>query len=174
MWENFDVVRDRLSSYKVYPEAKYKTVRGLPMQEQNLEQKVRQYWADKSISNAEKLKGFDLDLSKFDPRNTNNMELRKISNALESLGIVDQSTGGWFGGANLEFNSLGNEINKYKKVDLIEYFDGHLEFYKRELSSGYSIVKDAQTSLYTAISVLQALKEYALEVRANSLVDTTA
>ena len=119
-------------------------------------------------ANAEKLKGFDLDLSKFDPRNTNNMELRKISNALEGLGIVDQSTGGWFGGANLEFNSLGNEINKYKKVDLIEYFDGHLEFYKRELSSGYSIVKDAQTSLYTAISVLQALKEYALEMRANS------
>ncbi|MGV8919832.1 MAG: hypothetical protein ACOH2R_18855 [Pseudomonas sp.] len=174
MWENFDAVRERLSNYSSYPDAKYKTVRGLPPQEQNLEQKVRQYWADKSISNAEKLKGFDLDLSNFDPRNTNNMELRKISNALDDLGIIDRSTGGWFGGSDLEFNSLGNEINKYKKVDLIDYFDGCLEYYKLKLSSGYSIVKDSQTGLYTALSVLQALTEYAQTSRANSLINTSA
>ena len=174
MWGNFDAVRERISGYNCFPDPKYKTVRGLPKQEENVEQKLRQYWADKTIPNSVKLEGLDIDLSKFDPKNTSNKEMRDITRKLSELGILDDSTCGWLHGVDVEFNSLGNEINIGKKTDLFAYFERHLKIYSSEISAGYTIVKDAQTSLFTAVSVVKALQERGEMLRTGSLVDANA
>lgn len=172
MWQNFDQICTRIRSYAYVPDNKFITSRGLPAQEANIEQKLRQYWADETIPNAIKLEGFDIDLSGFDPENTSNEFMRKVTVKLYEMGILDNGTTGWLCGVDCEFDSVGNEINIGKKTNIFAYFDRHLEFYKDEISAGRNGVRDAQASLYTAISVVMALQERAKEKQPASLIDT--
>lgn len=173
MLENFDLVRDRLSSYACVSDRQFRIPYGLSGQEEeSVDQKLRQYWADKSIPNAVKLEGFDLDLSTFDPENTSNKEMRKITTVLYSMGILDRSSSYWIDGVQAEFNSSGKEINIGKKTNLFAHFEACLEYHKSEISAGRTMTKILQTSLNTAISVVLALQERAKQPRAASLVDT--
>ncbi|MDB6143016.1 MAG: hypothetical protein JWP80_2060 [Pseudomonas sp.] len=174
MWENFDVVSARIKDYAYAPDGKFKTVRGLPALEENVEQKLRQYWADKTVPDSKKLEGFEYDLSKFDPKNISNREIRQISVALEEMGIIDRVTGTWLSATNLEFDRYGNEINIDKKVNLFKHYDFCLGVYEQEISAGLTFLTDVQTSLYTAISVVMALQERAKAPPSVSLIDTNA
>lgn len=122
MIQNFVEIRQRLSAYTVAPDDRFRTRSGATEQEESIKTKVRQYWADTSISNAEKLKGFDMDLSGFDPRNTTNRQLREIGNTLADMGIVDYATSGWLSGIDVDFDAQGNEISLDKKVNMYSYF----------------------------------------------------
>lgn len=174
MLQNFDLVSTRIKSYVCFPDNKFKTSRGLPAQEAEVEQKLRQYWADKTIPNSKKLEGLEYDLSKFDPENTSNKEMRKITELLASMGILDYGTTGWLDGVDLEFNHFGDEINIGKKTNLFANFDRQLKIYESEISAGKVFLNDEKTSLYTAISVVMALQERAKELRPAGLVDTKA
>jgi hypothetical protein len=174
MWENFDLVSDRFKSYVYTPDSNFKTPRGMPAQETNLEQKLRQYWADETIPNSKKLEGFEYDLSKFDPRNISNREARNICVALQNMGVIDRSTGAWLGGTNLEFDRYGNETNMDKKINLFKHYEFCLGVYEKEISAGLTFLTDVRTSLYTAISVVMALQERAKAPTSSSLLDTKA
>jgi hypothetical protein len=172
MWENFDRVNDRISHYTCVLDKKFKTPRGLPAQETNLEQKLRQYWADKSVPNAKKLEGFEYDLSTFDPRNTTNKEMTKIRAALENMGVIDRSTGCSLDGVDVEYDRFGHEIKTDKRVDLFAYFDRNLKIYESEIAAGRTFLTETRTALYTAISVVMALQERGKASRSASLINT--
>ena len=169
---NFDLVKERLENYSVFPDRKFRIESGLPSAEKDVEQKSRQYWADNSISNEAKLAGFEYDLSDFDPENTSNREMRDICWKLCELGIVDTWTASWMSSVNVEFNSLGNEINMGGKTNLFASFDSSLEYYKSEISAGKTYLKNVQTSLATAIYVVLALQERSKMSKEGALVDT--
>jgi len=174
MVQNFVEIRQRLSAYIVVPDERFRTQSGAPEQEESIKQKVRQYWADGSISNAQKLKGFTLDISGFDPRNTTNRRLREIGNVLADLGIIDYGTSGWLSGIDLEFDEQGNEVGLDNQVDMYEYFERQLEFLNKHISEGKGFARDTLTKLKTVISVTQALEEYAKTPRQKSLVNIRA
>lgn len=169
---NFAQIRDRISTYAYWPDKQFKVSSGGTEQEESIAQKLRQYWADDSISNASKLEGFEFDLSGFDPMNTSNREVTKISVALEEMGIIDCATGSWLRGAGSEFNDQGNQINKDKKTNAFEYFDNSFKFLKGYIAKGHDFAKETLTSLNTAIAVLLALQERAQASRSTSLIDT--
>lgn len=174
MMDNYDLVKARLESYTVMPDKNFRVETDLPPEEKDIEQKVGQYWADKSISNEERLAGFEYDLSNFDPENTSNIEMRAIAWKLCDRGIIDAGTASWLGGFDVEFNSQGNEINKGRKKDLFASFNRSLEFYKTEISAGNTNLKNVQRSLSTALLVLLALQERAQITRDKTLIDTHA
>lgn len=174
MLKNLVEITQRLRSYTAVPDNRFRTRSGAPDQEENVEQKVRQYWADESIPNEQKLKGFKLDISDFDPRNTTNRQMRKIGNALADMGIVDLGTSGWLSGIDLEFDALGNEINLDKKVDMYAYFERQLKFLNGYISEGHGFAKDTLTKLKTVISVTLALEERAKKTPEKSLVNIRA
>jgi hypothetical protein len=174
MVQNFSEIQRRLSSYAVVPDNRFKTQSGATEQEESIKQKVRQYWADDSIPNEQKLKGFKLDLSGFDPRNTTNRQLREIGNALADMGIVDYGTSGWLSGIDLEFDALGNEKSLDKKVDMYDYFERQLNFLNKYISEGHGFAKDTLTKLKTVMSVTLALEERAKQPNEKSLVNIRA
>lgn len=171
MIQNFVEIRQRLSTYAVVPDSRFRTQSGAPEQEESIKQKVRQYWADGSISNAQKLKGFTLDISGFDPRNTTNRQLREIGNVLADLGIVDYGTSGWLSGIDLEFDDQGNEVGLDKRVNMYDYFQRQLEVLNKHASEGEGYARDTLTKLKTVMSVTRALEEYAKNPRQKSLVN---
>ncbi|MEB0042739.1 MULTISPECIES: hypothetical protein [unclassified Pseudomonas] len=174
MISNFDLVSKRLDSYVCFPDRKFRGTSDLPSLEKDVEQKIRQYWADESISNEEKLADFDIDLSTFDPRSTSNLKMRVLCQQLYDKGLVDGSSLGFLDAINTEHNSLGNEINKDRPTNIIAHFDLCLAFYKQKIAEGYDDVKDVQSSLMTAISVLRALQERAQMDSDKSLIDIHA
>jgi hypothetical protein len=174
MLQNFAEIQRRLSSYVVVPDNRFKTQSGATEQEESIKQKVRQYWADGSISNQQKLKGFNLDIAGFDPRNTTNRQLREIGNTLADLGIIDYGTSGWLSGIDLEFDALGNETSLDKKVDMYDYFERQLSFLNKYISEGHGFAKDTLTKLKTVMSVTLALEERAKQPKEKSLVNIRA
>lgn len=173
MMDNYDVLSARMDSYVWYTDSKFRGTSDLPSQEKDVQQKIRQYWADESISNEAKLADFDMNLSGFDPENTSNLKMRDITQQLYDKGMVDPSSLRFLDAINTEHNSLGNEINKDRKTNLLAHFDDCLEFYKKEISSGRHYMKDVQSSLMTAISVLRALQERAQLDKSKFLINTT-
>ncbi|MFJ5299543.1 hypothetical protein ACIQAL_23860 [Pseudomonas sp. NPDC088368] len=171
MLQNFSEINRRLSTYAVLPDNRFRTQSGASEQEESVKQKVRQYWADESISNKEKLKGFNLDLSGFDPRNTTNRQLREIGNVLVDMGIIDYGTSGWLSGIDLDFDAQGNEISLDKKVDMYDYFERQLGFLNKHISEGHGFARDTLTKLKTVMSVTLALEEHANTPRERSLVN---
>jgi hypothetical protein len=174
MLQNFIEIRHRLSTYVVVPDQRFRTKSGAPEQEESIKQKVRQYWADESVSNAQKLKGFNMDISGFDPRNTTNRQMREIGNVLADMGIVDWDTAGWLSGVDLDFDAQGNEISLDKTVDMYDYFERQLSFLDKYISEGHSFAKDTLTKLRTVISVTLALEERAKTPPEKSLVNIRA
>lgn len=174
MMDNYDVSSARLDSYMCFADKKFRGTSDLSSQEKDVQQKIRQYWADESISNEAKLADFDMDLSGFDPENTSNLKMRDITQQLYDRGIVDPATLRFLDAINTEHNNLGNEINKGRETNLLAHFDDCLGFYKKEISSGRCYMKDVQSSLMTAISVLRALQERAQLDKSKFLINTTA
>jgi len=174
MIENLGLIRDRISTYNVVPDRQFRTTSGFTVQEESVTQKLRQYWADDSISNADKLQGFDLDLKDFDPRSASYKELSEISRALTDLGIIDHTTASGLRSAACEFDEQGNQINMDKKVDVFEYFDMSLEFLKKHIAEGHDFAKDTLTKLNLDITVMLALQERAELSRSSSMINTKA
>ena len=174
MLENLALVRERISSYTRDPDSRYRGSSGWSAEEESITQKLRQYWADDSISNEVKLRGFDMDLSTFDPRNTTFMELNKIALGLEALGIIDFTTGGVLTTADLEFDRQGNQINKDKKVDIFECLEFQLKHLKAYIAEGHDFANDTLVKLNAGITVMLALDERAKASRRGSLVNIEA
>lgn len=170
MIENLIQIRDRLSSYVALPAQRFETDSGYASYEESLKQKVRQYWADDNVSNQQKLNGFDLDISGFDPRHTTNRELRQISQVLIDIGVIDYDTAGCLGGVDLEFDDMGKEVNIDKGVDVYKSFERQFEFLNKYISEGHTFAKDTITKLKTAMSVMLALEERANNPPGKSLV----
>jgi hypothetical protein len=171
MIENFGLIKDRISAYTYVPDRQFRTSSGRSVEEESIAQKLRQFWADDSVSNSSKLEGFEFDLSGFDPMKTSSRELIKISLALEKLGIVDQTTGSWLGRVGSEFNDQGNQINMDKKTNAFEYFNNNLEFIKGYIAEGHDFAKDTLTGLNTVITVMLALQERAQASRTAGMID---
>ncbi|SEJ19142.1 hypothetical protein [Pseudomonas sp. NFR16] len=174
MLQNFSIIRERLSNYVVVPDRKFLTDSGASAEEESISQKVRQYWADETVSNAQKLKGFNLDISGFDPRNTTNRELREIGSVLVGLGIIDYGTSGWLSGIDIEFDAQGNEIGLNNPVDMYDYFERQLTFLSGCITEGRSFANDTLTKLKTVMSVTQALDERAKRPPPRALVNIRA
>ncbi|MFJ4141281.1 hypothetical protein [Pseudomonas sp. NPDC089734] len=172
MDENLIRVRDRLIHYELKAGERFKTDSGFKYEDEEVLQKLRQYWADETISNAVKLQGFDLDLSGFDPRNTSFNEMKGIGILLMDLGIIDQATRSGLDYAGVEFDAQGYQINKDKKVDAFEYLYHSLEFLKDGIRQGHGYMRDSVVKVDLAITVLLALEERAQKSRSASSVDT--
>jgi len=170
MIQNLLQIRDRLSAYTPVPIARFATDSGNSPQEESVKQKVRQYWADERISNAQRLRGFDLDISGFDPKNTTNREIRQIAGVLADMGNVDHDTAGWLGGIDLEFDAQGKEINLDKPVDAYAYFDSQLKALNKYIDEGNEFAKHTLVKLKTSITVMMALEERANQNSRMSLV----
>lgn len=80
------------------------------IEEENVAQKIRQYWADTTISDEEKLLGFEMDLADFDLRNTTFIELRGIALGLLALGVIDGTTAGVMANINTVRRRAGSEV----------------------------------------------------------------
>lgn len=173
LYANLERVSSRIAYYKAEPDQKFRGDSGFTLEEEDIFQKIRQYWADTSIPDEEKLRGFEMDLADFDPRNTTFMELRKISMGLEALGIVDNTTGGVLTRAYLDFDSKGNQINKDKKVDVFKYFDEQLENLKSYIAEGHDFANETLMKLNTGITVMLALEARAQAARGEFLLSTT-
>jgi hypothetical protein len=174
MYDNLERVRDRIAYYNPKPDARYRGDSGFNVEEENIAQKIRQYWADTTISNEEKLLGFEMDLADFDPRNTTFMELNRIALGLEALGIIDGTTGGVLTNIEIDYDSNGNQINKDKRVNVFETFDRSLEFLKGYIADGFDFANDTLIKLNAGITVMLALEARAQASRDARLVDTHA
>lgn len=168
---NLGKVDQRLKVYSAPPDARFNVKSGLSPQEELVKQRVRQYWADKDVSNLKKLEGLNIDLSGFDPRRTSNKQMMEIGVILADKGIIDGDLIGAISSINVEFDSLGKEINMGKEVDAYAYFDRQLEALGQYIAEGNDIGKTAMVELKTAISVMMALQEYAKAPKTRSLVN---
>lgn len=174
LYANLEIVRSRIEHYKAEPDKQFRGDSGFTLEEEAVFQKIRQYWADKTIPDDEKLRGFEMDLAEFDPRNTTFIELRTISLGLEALGLIDTTTGSVLSMVDLEFDAAGNQINMHKKVDVFDYFDGQLKFLKGYIAEGHDFANETLIKLNTGITVMLALEARAQSARGQFLVNTTA
>lgn len=159
--ENTVLINQRLTGYHCFLSQEFKAVLDRGPTDEVALQKLRQYWADENVPGVDKLKGFDYDLSTFDPRKTSRGELRKIANALSDMGIIDGIVASRLGGMNCEFDRYGQEINIDKPLDAVEFLDGGLEFLKGYIAEGRDFAKDEMLFTKTAINVILALQERA-------------
>ncbi|MGV8919523.1 MAG: hypothetical protein ACOH2R_17280 [Pseudomonas sp.] len=170
MIDNFNLISQRISSYFCAPDGSFKASMGYSAFEENVAQKLRQFWADKNIPNSEKLKDFDYDLSEFDPENTSFIELRDITNAMYDAGLIDDMSSSFLAGQGCEYNSLGNQINMDKKINVIEHLRLDIEHLNVLISEGRDYAKDTLTCINLSVTVILVLKERAEMMRASSLV----
>ena len=171
---NLSKVDQRLKTYVFIPDKRFEVKSGLSPQEEAVKQRVRQYWADDSISNVKKLEGLNLDLSGFDPRKTSNKQLRDIAAILAELGMIDGDLVGVVSGIDVQFDSQGKEINMTQQVDAYQFFDKELGVLRDVIREGNEFAKGALVELKAAISVVMALEEYAKSPRKRSLVNIKA
>jgi hypothetical protein len=174
MYDNLERVRDRIAYYNPEPDARYRGDSGFNVEEENVAQKIRQYWADTTISDEEKLLGFEMDLADFDPRNTTFIELRGIALGLLALGIIDGTTAGVMTNIDLDYDSEGNQTNKERRVDVFDNFDFHLRFLKGFIADGNDFANCTLIKLNAGITVMLALEARAQASRDARLVDTLA
>lgn len=174
MYSNLEVVRDRLAYYDRGPDMQFRTQSGFEREEEDVFQKVRQYWADERIPNEVKLLGFEMDLSNFDPRDTTFMELRTIRIGLQALGIIDPTTGGCIDGIDLEFDAMGDQINKDKRVNVFDYYERSLDFLKGYIADGHGFAEGTLVKLNTGITVMRALEERAKHQQLKAGIDIKA
>lgn len=168
--ENTELISQRLTGYHCFLSKEFKTVMDRGPTDEFTLQKLRQYWADESIPNVDKMKGFDYDLSTFDPRNTSRGELRKIASALAEKGIIDGVVASRLGGMNCEFDTNGREINIDKPLDAIKFLDEGLDFLKGYIAEGRDFAKDELLFTKTTISVILALQEHAKATKPKGVV----
>lgn len=168
---NLSKVQERLRVYSAVPDKQFNVRSGLNPQEEAVKQKVRQYWADKSIPDVKKLEGLNINLAGFDPRKTSNRQLREIGILLAEQGIIDGDLIGTMGGINVEFDALGKEINIDKEVNAYEFFTEQFGRLQGIIKEGNGMAKSAVVDLNTAVSVLRALEEHAKRPRERSLVN---
>jgi hypothetical protein len=171
---NLSKVQERLSVYVAGPYKRFETISGLSTEEQAVKQKVRQYWADESISNIKKLQGLNIDLAGFDPTRTSNRQLREIGAVLAERGIIDEGLVDAMSSVNIEFDADGNEINREKEVNAYAFFDKELGVLHDLMSRENEVANGALEELRTVISVVMALAEYANTPRERSLVNIRA
>ncbi|MDB5981542.1 MAG: hypothetical protein JWQ69_2557 [Pseudomonas sp.] len=174
MIENYGLIRERMSSYSYFPDAQFKVRTNASAETREVVQKVRQYWADKNIPNAEKLKGFDYDLSAVDFRKASFNELRKITNALIDMGIIDYATGSALDNAGCDYDKNGRQINMDKKVDVVEYLNGNAEYLIGYIAEGRDFAKDTLDGINTAIRVMLALQERAQSMKVDGSISIKA
>lgn len=174
MIEDMGPMRQRLANYNNFPDRHFRTDSGRPAADEDVSQKLRQYWADKNIPSTDKLKGFDFDLSTFDPRKTSFKELREISNVLIGMGIIDHTTASCLTGPGSDFDRYGKQVNLETPVDAIEYFNRNLELLKEYVAEGHDFANDTLVILNTAITVMLALHERATAMKANGSISFKA
>jgi len=171
---NLSKVDQRLKTYFAVPDKRFEVKSGLSPQEEAVKQRVRQYWADDSISNIKKLEGLNLDLSGFDPRKTSNKQLRDIAAILAEVGIIDGDLVGVVSGIDVQFDSQGKEVNMTQQVNAYQFFEKELGVLRDVIAEGNEFAKGALVELKTAISVVMALEEYAKSPRERSLINIKA
>jgi hypothetical protein len=174
LYANLERVSNRLTYYKAEPDKKFRGDSGFTLEEEDVFQKIRQYWADKTIPDEEKLRGFEMNLADFDPRDTTYTELHKIALGLEALGIIDTTTGSILTMVDLDFDAAGNQTNKDKKVDVFKYFDEQLKFLNSYIAEGHDFANETLVKLNTGITVMLALEARVQAARAQFLINTTA
>jgi hypothetical protein len=172
--ENTKLISQRLTGYHCAFNKEFKTVLDRGPKDEGTLQKLRQYWADEKVPNVDKLKGFDYDLSTFDPRKTSRGELRKIADALSEMGIIDGIVASRLGGMNCEFDRYGQEINIDKPLDAIEFLDGGLDFLKGYIAEGRDFAKDELIFTKMTINVMLALQERAKAMKPKGGVSVKA
>lgn len=168
---NLSKVDQRLKMYIAAPDKQFNARSGLSPQEEAVKQKVRQYWADNNVPTAKKMAGLNIDLAGFDPRRTSNKELRQIGAILAEKGMIDGDLVGAISSINLQFDSLGKEINMDAEVDAYQYYAKELEFLKGFIAEGNDYAKSALVELNAAIAITKALEEYGKGGRERSLVN---
>lgn len=170
MIENYGLIKERIYDYRKAPDPQFKVNYGGTAEEREVAHKLRQYWLDKDIPNAEKLKGFDYDLSTVDFRKTTYNELRKINEALIDMGIIDYDTASFLDNAGCDYDRYGRQINKDKIVDVVEYLNGSIEYLTGYIAGGRDFAKDSLLGYNTALVVMSALQERARSMKANGLI----
>lgn len=171
---NLSKVQERLGVYVAAPYKRFEGTSKLSPDEQAVKQKVRQYWADESISTIKKLQGLNIDLSGFDPTKTSNRQLREIGAVLAERGIIDDGLIDAMSSINIEFDADGKEINMDKEVNAYAFFDEELGVLRDLMSRDNGVAQDALGELKAVISVVMALAEYANTPRERSLVNIRA
>ena len=168
---NLSKVQQRLRVYAPAPDKRFNVKSGLSPNEEAVKQKVRQYWADKDISNVKKLEGLNISLAGFDPRRTSIIELRDIAMILADKGIIDGDLVGVIAGIDAQFDAQGRQINMDRQVDAYAFFDKQLGVLRDVIAEGNDFAKGALVELKTSISVMIALEEHAKAPRERSLVN---
>lgn len=171
---NLSKVQERLRVYIAAPDKQFNVRSGLSPDEEAVKQKVRQYWADTSISNMKKLEGLNIDLAGFDPRRTSNKELREIAAILVDRGIIDGDLMSSVAAIDVQFDSTGKEINIGREVNAYQFFERELGVLKDVIAEGNEFAKAALVELKAGISIMKALEEYAKTPRVKSLVNIRA
>lgn len=69
MLQIFSEIQQRLSSWAVVPDKRFRTQSGAGEQEESIKSKVREYWTGESVFKRAEFKRFNPDISGFDPRN---------------------------------------------------------------------------------------------------------
>jgi hypothetical protein len=171
---NMSKVQERLSVYVAAPYKRFEANSELSTEEQAVKQKVRQYWADESLSNIKKLQGLNLDLAGFDPTRTNNKQLREIGAVLAERGFIDEGLVDAMSSIDIEFDADGKEINMEREVNAYAFFEKELAALHDLMNRENDVAKDGLVELKTVISVVMALAEYANTPREHSLVNIRA
>jgi hypothetical protein len=171
MIANISKVQGRLETYVVAPDKRFNIKSRPSTQGNEVKEKVRQYWADKDISNVKKLQGFNLDLRGFDPSKTTSKELFSVATMLSDLGIIDDDLISTIASVDVEFDNQGNALYSDKEVDAYAFFDRQLQFLEKHISRGDDYSKATLIDLNAAIAVVMALEEYGKTPRTQSLVN---
>lgn len=171
---NLSKVQERLRVYSAVPDKQFNVKSGLNPHEEAVKQKVRQYWADKSIPDVKKLEGLNISLTGFDPRRTSNRQLMEIGVLLAERGIIDGDLIHAMSSVEVEFDALGNQINRDKEVNAYQFFTEQFGQLQGAITEGNEMAKGAMVDLQTAVSVLMALEEHAKRPRERSLVNIRA
>lgn len=167
---NLNKVQERLKTYAVVPDKRFTVRSGLTGPEEEVKQKVRQYWGDNDITNVKKLQGLNIDLRGFDPRRTTAQELHSVATILSDLGIIDDDLVNTIADIDKDFNNVGEEINRDKEIDVYACFERNLEFLEKHVARGDEYAQSTLVDLKAAIAVVMALEEAGKNPQARTLV----
>jgi hypothetical protein len=168
---NLSKVDQRLKTYFAVPDKAFEVKSGLSPQEEAVKQRVRQYWADKSIPESKKLEGLNIDLSGFDPRNTSNRQLLEVGTLLAEQGLIDTDLVRSLSNLNAKFDASGENISMDTALNAYDYLTSQFERLTDSVYKGNETAEGELIEINASLSVLMALEKYAKAPRERSLVN---
>lgn len=171
MIDNLSKVDQRLKTYFAVPDNRFEVKSGLSPQEEAVKQRVRQYWADKSIPETKKLEGLNIDLSGFDPRKTSNRQLLEVGTLLAEQGLIDTDLVRSLSSLNAKFDAAGENISMDTELNAYDYLTSQFERLTDSIYKGNEIAEGELIEINASLSVLTALEKYAKAPRERSLVN---